>query len=293
MNTTLKYRNRIVTDEDIAFIRRLIAENPTANRNSLSKKLCEAWDWRQPNGILKDMICRGLLLRLHRHGSIELPPARRTSPNPLANRRRPEHVTVDMTPLTASLSELRPLEFRQIRRTPAERIFNGLIEEHHYLGFVQPVGAHLKYLIVARGRPVACMAWSSAPRHLGPRDRFIGWSPEARRRNLHFLAYNSRYLILPWVRVRLLASHILGQMAKILPRDWEQVYGHPVYFLETFTDPARFKGTCYKAANWVVLGKTQGRGNNAPTRKRTVPIKQILGYPLTPRFRELLSGGEE
>ena len=293
MSTTVKYRNRIVTTEDIAFIQRLIADNPTANRNSLSKKLCEAWDWRQSNGILKDMVCRGLLLLLHRQGSIELPPAQSSSPNPLANRRPPEHVTVDMTPLTVPLSELRPLEFRQVRRTPAERIFNGLIEEHHYLHYVQPVGAHLKYLIFALGRPVACMAWSSAPRHLGPRDRFIGWSPEARRRNLHFLAYNSRYLIVPWVRVRLLASHILGRMAKILPRDWEQMYGHPVYFLETFTDPARFKGTCYRAANWVVLGKTKGRGNNAPTKKRTVPIKEILGYPLTPRFRELLSGGEE
>jgi hypothetical protein len=137
-------------------------------------------------------------------------------------------------------------------------------------------------------RPIACIAWSSAPRHLGPRDRFIGWSPEARRRNLRFLAYNTRYLILPWVTVPHLASHILGRMAKLLAKDWERVYGHPVFYLETFVDPARNRGTCYRAANWIFLGRTTGRGNNAPTKKPRVPIKEILGYPLSRRFREIL-----
>lgn len=294
MEVKLKYRGRLVTEEDVAFIKRLIAENPEANRQRLSKKLCEAWNWRQPNGFLKDMVCRGLLLALHRGGHIQLPPPRQVSWNPLASRRskrwRPAHFTVDNTPVEGILSEIRPLEFRQVRRTPQERIFNGLIEEHHYLGYTQPVGEHLKYAVYARtGRIIACLAWCSAPRHLGPRDRYIGWSPEMRRKNIRFLAYNTRYLIMPWIQVPHLASHILGAMAKILPRDWEQIYGHPVYFLETFTDPARFKGTCYRAANWVVLGRTMGRGNNAPTRKPTVPIKEILGYPLNRHFREILS----
>jgi hypothetical protein len=151
----------------------------------------------------------------------------------------------------------------------------------------------LKYIIYSRNRPIACLAWCSAPRHLGPRDRFIGWSPEYRKKNIRFIAYNTRYLILPWVSVKCLASHILGRMAKILPRDWERIYNHPIYFLETFTDPARFKGTCYRAANWIVLGKTTGRGHNAPTHKPRVPVKEILAYPLTPRFRELLSGEVE
>ncbi len=127
------------------------------------------------------------------------------------------------------------------------RSSTGLVEEHHYLGYVQPVGEHLKYLVYARGRPVACLAWSSAPRHLGPRDRFIGWSPEARRKNVQLLAYNTRFLILPWITVPLLASHILGRMARVLSRDWERIYGHPILYLETFVNPERNRGTCYTA----------------------------------------------
>jgi hypothetical protein len=293
MEVKLRYRGREVTDSDVAFIRQLIARHPEATRQALSRKLCEAWGWRQPNGVLRDMVCRGLMLALHRAGHIELPPPRRRSPNPFVERRKPPRVTVDTTPVAGTLSDLRPLEFRQVRRTPEEPVFNGLIEEHHYLGFVRPVGEHLKYLVYAAdGRLLAALAWSSAPRHLGPRDRYIGWSPEARRRNIRFLAYNPRYLIMPWVCVRCLASHILGAMARILPRDWERVYRHPVYYLETFTDPARFKGTCYRAANWVVLGRTTGRGNNAPTKKPRVPIKLILGYPLSKRFRQQLSSVE-
>ena len=234
------------------------------------------------------------MLELHRAGHIELPAVRQHARNPLANRQRPEQLfLLDERPLEVKLSEVQPLEFVQVRRTGDEPLFNSLIESHHYLGYVQPVGEHLKYIIFSRARPIACMAWSSAPRHLGPRDRYIGWSPEYRRKNVRFLAYNTRYLILPWVHVPHLASHILGRMAKILPRDWERLYNHPVYFLETFTDPSRFKGTCYRAANWVVLGRTTGRGNNAPTYEQRVPIKLILAYPLTPRFRELLSGDIE
>ena len=157
----------------------------------------------------------------------------------------------------------------------------------HYVG--EPVGEHLKYLGWAQGRPVACLAWSSAPRHLGDRDRYIGWSAEARRRNIRVLAYNTRFLILPWVRVPHLASHILAKVTGALSRDWERMYGHPVYFAETFIDPGRFRGTCYRAANWKLLGLTTGRGKNDHTYKPNRPIKQILGLPLTPRFRELLS----
>ncbi len=141
----------------------------------------------------------------------------------------------------------------------------------------------------AQGRPIACLAWSSAPRHLGCRDRFIGWSAEARRKNIRFIAYNLRFLILPWVQVPHLASHLLARMARVLVRDWEQVYGHPVYFLETFVDPQRFCGTCYRAANWIVLGRTTGRGKNDQTGRPNRPIKEVLGYPLCRRFRQLLS----
>jgi hypothetical protein len=288
MEVKLKYRGREITDADVASIRSLIAENPSASRCALSRKLCETWRWVQPNGALRDMVCRGLLLALHRSGLIELPAVRLVPHNPFVVRSRPAPVTVDQTPIEGTLASIRPLDFRLVRRTAEEPVFNGLMEEHHYLGYVQPVGEHLKYMVYAQGRPVACLAWCSAPRHLGSRDRFIGWSPEARLKNIRLLAYNTRYLILPWVKVPHLASHILGWMARELPRDWERKYGHPVWYLETFVDPARNRGTCYLAANWTKLGRTTGRGNNAPTRAPRVPVKEILGYPLSKRFRDIL-----
>jgi hypothetical protein len=191
--------------------------------------------------------------------------------------------------LSIRLAELGPLEMRQVRRTPEEALFNSLLERHHYLGYMQPVGEHLKYLVYAQGRPVACVAWSSAPRHLGSRDRFIGWGSEARLENIRLLAYNTRFLILPWVTVPHLASHILGRMARMLSADWQRLYGHPIYFVETFIDPQRFRGTCYRAANWTVLGATTGRGKDAPTREANRSIKQVLGYPLVKDFRQRLS----
>ena len=234
------------------------------------------------------MVCRGLLLRLHRAGEIELPPVRYTPPNPLAKRQPPTPRLIDSTPIRVALRQLQPIEIQQVRRTPEEAWFNSLMEQYHYLGYEQPVGEHLKYVVWAQGRPIACLAWSSAPRHLGSRDRFIGWSAEARRWNLRFLAYNTRFLILPWVEVPHLASHLLGRMAKRLSEDWERLYQHPIYFLETFVDPERFRGTCYRAANWILLGLTTGRGKDDQTNRVNRSIKQVLGYPLTPRFRELL-----
>jgi Domain of unknown function (DUF4338) len=287
--TELKYRGRVVTSEDILFIEQLIAAHPRASRRRLSQKLCEAWQWKQANGALRDMVCRGLLLMLDRAGHIELPAAKFVPHNPLVRRERPEPVVIDTTPIHGALHELRPVEIEQVRRTNHEPLFNSLMEQYHYLAYEQPVGEHLKFLVWAQRRPIACVAWSSAPRHLASRDRYIGWSAEARRRNIRFLAYNTRYLILPWVRVPHLASHILGKMTSQLSQDWERMYGHPVYFAETFIDPGRFRGTCYRAANWKLLGRTTGRGKASNSYKPNRPIKEVLGFPLTPRFRELLS----
>ena len=156
----------------------------------------------------------------------------------------------------------------------------------HYVS--QPVGEQLKYMVYAFQRPIACVAWSSAARHLGPRDRFIGWSADERRRNIRFIAYQSRYLILPWIRIPHLASHILGRMAAMVPRDWERIYGHTIYYLETFTDPARWRGTCYLAANWNVLGLTTGRGKTANGHRPNRSLKQVWGYPLSKDFRRRL-----
>ena len=247
MAVVLTHRGRVVTQEDVAFIRDLIAQHPTASRRRLSQILCRAWNWVQPNGVLRDMVCRGLMLALHRGGHIELPAVRRVSLNPLAQRRRPQAIVVDEVPVHSTLKELTPITFRQVRRTKEDAMFNGLIQMYHYLGYTQPVGEHLKYMVYSGDRLLACLAWSSAPRHLGPRDRFIGWSAEARRRNIRFIAYNLRFLILPWVQVPHLASHILGRMGDIVPEDWEGLYGHRVVFLETFVDPTRFAGTCYRS----------------------------------------------
>ena len=286
--TTHLYRGRSVTMEEIAFIRQLITDHPQLSRWKLSRRLCETWQWRQANGALRDMVCRGLLLMLHRAGEIQLPPVKRVVRNRLAERERPAPVIPDNRPVAGPLGELLPLEFTQVRRTPEEALCNSLLEQYHYLGYEQPVGEHVKYLVKARGQVIACLAWSSAPRHLKLRDYYLGWSDEARERNVHLLAYNTRFLMLPWVRVPHLASHILGRMAKLVPADWQRRYAHPIYWLETFVDTSRFAGTCYRAANWLEIGTTQGRGHRAPTVEQTRPVKQMLGLPLHRKFREML-----
>ena len=248
MELEIKYRGKVVTADDIGFINRLISEHPDDSRRGLSKRLCLAWNWVQPNGTLRDMVCRGLMLQLHRAGHITLPAKRGNPHNPFVDRKKPENVDVDQTPINATLSELRPLQFCQVRRTASEKLYNGLIQQYHYLGYCHPVGEQLKYIVYFGQRPVACLAWSSAPRHIGCRDKYIGWSQQLRKERIHLLAYNTRFLILPWVHVKFCASHILGQMAQMLSTDWQVVYNHPIDYLETFVDKERFAGTCYKAA---------------------------------------------
>ncbi len=285
----MRYRGRMVNTADVDFIRQLIRDNAGASRRALSKKLCEAWQWKQANGAPRDMVCRGLLLMLERAGLILLPAVRFVPPNPFVERARPASVLIDTSELRADLSQTRPLEFQQVRRTAEEGLFNSLLEQYHYLGYTQPVGEQLKYVVWSGGRPLACLAWSSAPRHLGPRDRFIGWDRSARKRNIHFIAYNTRFLIMPWVQVPHLGSQVLGQMARRVPDDWQQMYGHSIYLAETFIDPSRFRGTCYRAANWIVVGETTGRGKDDHTNRPNRPVKQILVLPLAGDFRRLLS----
>jgi hypothetical protein len=212
-------------------------------------------------------------------------------PTPFLSK-KPPLIEMDQTPVEGTASDLGPLEFRQVRRTSSEALFNSLIEHHHYLGYCQPVGEQLKYIIYAKDRPIACLAWSSAPRHIGDRDRFIGWTKDCREKNLSLIACNTRFLILPWVKVSCLASHILGAMVRILPLDWEKIYHHPLHYLETFIDQERFHGTCYQAANWIYIGKTTGRGKNDQTHKVTRSIKGVWGYPLSKAFRFHLCGGQ-
>lgn len=281
----LRYRGRAISTADVAAIAMLIADHPKARRRALSIMLCEAWSWRQANGALRDAVCRGLLLALHRAGHITLPPPQNVT---WGRWQAPRRVEILRVPRQGALGDLGQIEIRQVRRTGDEELVDSLIAEHHYLGYAKPVGEQLKYLVTADGWPIACFCWTSAPRHLGPRDRHIGWSAETRRANVRYVAYQSRYLILPWIKVPFLASHLLGRMARQLSSDWEKLYAHPIYFTETFVDPARYRGTCYRAANWTYLGMTTGRGKDAPTTRPNRPLKQVYGYPLVKDFRQRL-----
>lgn len=287
----LRYRGREIAVSDIVFLRSFIQAHSDLSRWKLSRRLCEVWQWKQANGAFCDQLCRSMLLQLHRAGEIELPPVRRRPlRNYLAERQSPEVLVPDSRPVYGSLTLLRSqIDIHQVRRTSEEGLFNSLVEQYHYLHYDQPVGEHLKYLVTANGQAIACIAFSSAPRHLGPRDRFIGWDAETRRRNLRLIAYNTRFLILPWVAVPHLASHLLARVAARIATDWQRMYAHPVWLLETFVDPARFRGTCYRAANWIPLGSTTGRGKDDLTHKPNRPVKEILVHPLHRRFRDLLN----
>jgi hypothetical protein len=289
MEEWIRYRGKNYTFGEINEIREILIAYRDRSRRFVSQEICRRWGWTQPNGVLKDMICRGLLLQLEAQGFIELPPRKKNPLNPLSRHQRPQRVEVEQTPRVGKLSDLRPIDLVVVRRTPLEKLYKSLIEEQHYLGYRRPVGEHLEYLAISQGQPVACLGWSSAPRHIGCRDRYLGWSQGQRMKNLSRVVINTRFLILPWVSVSYLASHLLGLNARRISRDWEKLYHHGVIWLETFVDPERgFDGTCYKAANWVYLGKTTGRGKDDQTKRVNRSLKLVFGYPLRKDFRQVL-----
>lgn len=273
MGHKLIYRGREITCDDIQFIRKAIAENPNASRYFLSKYICRAWNWTQRNGTEKHGVCRGLLLLLESEGYIKLPPRKYFPPNPFINRKKPSPIQINKDVVQCKLSAIQPIYLKQVRRTPEEKLYNALIEQYHYLGYSALVGENLKYIAYTNNRPIAC----------------IGWSVKVRKSNLHLIAYQTRFLILPWVSVSYLASHLLSLSIKTISKDWENIYHHPIYWVETFVDPERgFKGACYKAANWRCLGTTTGRGKGDQTRIANRSIKSVWGYPLSKNFRELM-----
>ena len=282
-------QGREVTAADIELIRVLLAVHPTRGRTPLSAELCRRWDWRNARGQLKDMACRTLLLKLERAGLIRLPPSRRPGLNGLRNR-RPPVAPVEKEPIRDTLRELRPLRVSVVTPGSADaRLFLGLLAHEHYLGHRNTVGENLRYLVRDRhGRVVACALFGSAAWKCADRDAFLGWDRATRERNLQRLTNNTRFLIPAWVQVPHLASHVLGLIVRRIRADWHAKYGHPVHALETFVDRSRFKGTCYRAANWLRLGETQGRTRNDRAHRIQAPVKDVYLYPLLKEFRKAL-----
>ena len=278
---------REITKNNIELIRRLIEANPSQNRTWLSKKLCLLWDWRAANGQIKDMACRTLLLKLEQRGHITLP--RRQTPGRGSRKVSIPYVPHNTASIACALSALKPVQIQLVKDTGLLHLFQCLLSRYHYLGFNSTVGENMKYMVFDRGHnPLACLLFGSAAWKCAPRDEFIGWDARIRKVNLPFLTNNMRFLILPWVRVPHLASHILGRVARRISGDWLEKYGHPLYLLETFVERQRFRGICYQAANWICVGQTKGRSRNDRYTTLKVPVKDIYLYPLTKRFWEVL-----
>jgi len=282
-------RKRTITEADIAQIQDTVDAHWSQGRKHISKVLCRQWRWFQPNGRLKDMACRELLLTLNRKGLITLPPRLTSANNEKRNRSIPV-VHIDQTPLQDKLANLAPVDLKPVRNTKLEPLYNSLIHQHHYLGYRQIVGNHLKYIAFVDQRPVACLGWGSAAWKVKSRDTFIGWQPKTRKDNLHFVANNTRFLILPWVSVKCLASKLLALNARRICADWLQTYNYPLYLLETFVEKNRFQGTCYKAANWILTGKTKGTAKKGHIHLNHGNIKDVYLYPLRKDFRKKLTG---
>ncbi|HEV2209802.1 MAG TPA: Druantia anti-phage system protein DruA [Verrucomicrobiae bacterium] len=270
-------------------VRGLLGAHADWSRYRLSRELCHRWNWRSLTGQIKDMAARTLLLKLEQRGWVALPARRGLSPNRMRHKqiRLLDHRT---DPITGPLRPLQPLQILELNEQPAAQgVFDSLLRQYHYLGYTSAVGQNVKYLVRDRqGRDLACVLFGAAAWKTRGRDDFIGWTAEQRQAQLGRIANNSRFLILPWVRVPELASHILGRVARRLAADWQRRYGHPVALLETFVERGRFRGSCYRAANWICVGQTQGRTRQDRRHVLQAPVKDVWVYPLQADFREVL-----
>lgn len=294
MKEMINLQGRELTPLHLSEIQRLITDHSDWSRRRLSQELCRAWDWRNAKGDIKDMACRTLLVKLDERGFIQLPPRRQKPSNRMAQR-IVAPVPHQTTPIEGPLKALQPLRVLNIQsHAEYEPLCSCLLSFYHYLGYRSAVGENMKYLILDRHeRPLGCMLFGSSAWTVGDRDRFLGWNAATRKQHLHLTTSNTRFLILPWVRVPHLASHILGLISRRISYDWQSRYGHPVYLLETFVDQTRFQGTCYQAANWFHVGQTQGRSRNDRYQQLQVPVKSVYLYPLTKDYRtRLLSHGD-
>lgn len=286
-----EFCGRRFSGEDLDLIREVTRDFSALSVTELSSTLCELLDWKRPNGKLKHKECRALLEVLQAEGFLSLPLLRKTSPfRPRTidvSRRSDPHVV-----LTGTVGHFVPLMLRQVETEEQRSIWNQLIDRYHYLGYRVPFGANLRYLVESECHPgqyLACLLFSSPAWKMAPREAWIGWSTDERRRNLQYVVSNSRFLILPWVSVRGLASKILSLAARQLPRDWERLYGYRPLLLETLVDSSRFRGTCYRAANWIHLGQTQGRGRmDRDHQAHGRAVKDIYVFPLCRDVRQRL-----
>jgi hypothetical protein len=286
MPEELLLQGRRVTSKDIGLIKRLIAQNPTWHRTRLSKELCRLWDWYKSNGQMKDMACRSILRKLDQRGLINLPKPIRSANNQGKNQSI-QPVFHDKSIIACDIRDLYPISIQVIEKGYDLKLFKYLISAYHYLGWSGTVGENLKYLVLDNnGGSLGCVMFGAAAWKVAPRDKFIGWSRETREKNLGLIANNNRFLIPPWVKVKHLASHALGLVSRRIAVDWMDKYHHPIYLLETFVDNERFKGTCYKAANWQYVGNTQGRGKLDKEKAFALTSKSILLYPLVENFRK-------
>lgn len=282
-------QGRRINSEDLALIGGWLAAFPDWNRTRLSRELCSAWNWRNAAGRLKDMACRTLLLKLEAGGQIRLPPRRAPSVNGLRNQRIAE-VVIDQSPLEQPLETLQPVRLQPLAGQAEMALFKFLLSRHHYLGHRNCVGENLKYLAWDRaGRPVACLLFGAAAWRVRARDAWIGWEPEECRRSLFLVASQARFLILPWVRVPHLASHLLGRATARLSADWQDKYGHPICLAETFVERERFGGVCYRAAGWLPVGLTTGRTRDDQRNRPIAPIKEVYLKPLRPDWKRRLA----
>lgn len=282
-------QGRTVTAQDVECIQALIAAHPTWHRTRLSQELCRGWGWVAANGQCKDMAARSLLRKLDAEGLIALPAPVRSANNAFRHR-ADTALSVDESPIETALAALTPLRISPVHAASEQRVFRALLQRYHYLGYHGPVGENVRYLVQdRRGRVLGCLLFGAAAWTMACRDRFIGWQRPERERGLALLASNMRFLILPWVRVAHLASHILGRVARRISRDWQAKYAHRLVLLETTVERRRFAGTCYRAANWRWVGETRGRSRNDRRKQLRVPVKSVWLYPLTPHFRDWLT----
>ena len=273
-----------ITENEIEFIQQFIQNNPSLGRTQLSKQLCILWNWCGPNGQYKDISCRDMLRELDKRGKITLPVSQNAM-HKLRKRTSVKHLNHDTTPVTKSLRELLPLKIEIVSSGTLSNCYKSFIDQYHYLGFDRTIGENIKYIVYSCNNiPLACLLFGSAAWSCSPRDKFIGWDNDCRRENLCFVTNNSRYLILPWVTVPHLASHILSVISRRISNDWMNKYAHPVYLLESFVEQNRFRGTCYKAANWSNTGYTTGWGRNGG-HTAELPVKDVYLYPLIKNFR--------